>query len=51
MCTRMSNGSFTSAEALLDLNRACLFLILMVMEEDLEGGYVANQNVIRASNP
>lgn len=37
----MSDGSFTSAEALLELNRARLLFVLMLMEEDLEEGYVA----------
>lgn len=37
----MSNGSFISAEALFELNRACLLFVLTLMEEDLEEGYVA----------
>lgn len=37
----MSNGSFISAETLLALNRACLLFVLILVEEDLEEGYVA----------
>jgi len=35
----MSNGSFISAEALLELNGACLLFVLMLIE-DLEEGYM-----------
>lgn len=36
----MSNGSFISAETLLELNRACLLFVLMLKEEDLEERYM-----------
>lgn len=41
MCIRVSNGSFISAETLLELNRACLLFVLMLKEEDLEERYAA----------
>lgn len=41
----MSNGSFLSAEALLQSNQVLLLFVLMPMEEDLAEGYVAEASL------